>query len=313
MGRLKGIYRMAWYENHRLVHRTVPALQLLNQNGIETMAVKGLPLIVDYYRNFAVRPMADLDVVVRTNQARRSIALLEAAGWKRNERASDEDLLYRHSMQFLHPEKGELDLHWHLLYEACAEAADEHFWSESKPLAIDGTTSRQLAPTDTLLHIVVHGIRWNPEPPIRWIPDAAVVLRRKDLSIDWGRLVETARMLKLSHRLGLGLQYLSDNGLAPVPGHVLDQLRRQPITLVERIENWIALHDRDRMYDHPLLKYWVIFADYCRREVNGGFAGFAVGLSHYLRYRLGLRGRGEVVRELIQGASRRIARRVRDN
>jgi hypothetical protein len=310
MGRLKGIYRMAWYENHQLFHRTLPVVARLAAEGIPTLLVKGVPLVVGYYRNHAVRPMADLDLVVRTTHVRKSIDILEAAGWKRNERASDEDVFYRHSMQFLHPDRGELDLHWHLLFEACTEQADDHFWSASRALEVEGVKTRQLCPTDMLLHIVVHGIRWNPEPPIRWIPDAVIILRTAGKDIDWHRLVTSARAMKLTHRLHLGLRYLADRGFVDMPRETLDALRGSPTTMVERIENTVALHDRDAMYEHLLLKNWVIFADYCRRDSENGPIGFLIGLSHYLRYRLDMKGRSEILPALVKGMARRIARRV---
>lgn len=309
--RLKGIYRMAWYENHVLLHRTRPVVARLAEEEIPTLLVKGLPLILAYYRNHAVRPMADLDVVVQPADARRAIGILEASGWKRNERASDEDLYYRHSMQFIHPEKGELDLHWRLMFETCNDAADQHFWSAARPLDFDGVATLQLDPTDTLLHVVVHGMRWNPEPPIRWIPDAVTVLREAGTAIDWSRLVTFAQAQKLTHRLHLGLHYLAERGFAEIPATALEALMGTRTTLTERIENTVALHDRERMYEHPLVKNWVIFADYCRSHRATGPVDFMVGLTHYVRYRWNVRGRSEILPVVAQGLARRVAGRMR--
>jgi hypothetical protein len=54
----------------------------------------------------------------------------------------------------------------------------------------------------------------------------------------------------------------------------------------------------------------VIFADYCRRDSENGPIGFLIGLSHYLRYRLDMKGRSEILPALVKGMARRIARRV---
>lgn len=161
-----------------------------------------------------------------------------------------------------------------------------------------------------LLHIVVHGVRWNPEPPIRWIPDATFVLRAAGDSIDWDRLVQSARTMKVTYRLQLGLNYLADQGFATIPEVAFRSLREYRVSMVERVENTIALHDREAMYRHPLLKYWVIFAEYCRQDTAHGPIGFLAGFSHYLRYRLQLPGRRHILRELVSGTARRIARRL---
>ena len=157
-----------------------------------------------------------------------------------------------------------------------------------------------------LFHAIVHGIRWNPEPPIRWIVDAMIVLRRSEGAIDWQRLVASAGALKLSNRLWLGLSHLAARYRAPVPPWVLERLAAAGLSLVERLENSVVLHDRDRLYAHPVVKNWVILADYCRVSDAKGSLAFLIGLSHYIRYEWRLRGRGEIVPTVVRGVMRRI-------
>jgi hypothetical protein len=307
MGRLRGTYRKSWCETQALIHATAPVVARLEAAGIRTMLIKGAALQQTYYRNEAVRPMADLDMVVEPANARAAIAVFRELGWARDPTAREEDLRYRHSMCFADPRGREIDLHWHLLLEACSDAASAGFWADAQPLAFGGVATRQLSPADTLLHAIIHGLRANPMPPIRWIADAMAILRAPGVAVDWDALVERAVRLRLTSRLALGLGYLATRFEAPVPPDVPARLRRHGPSLLERLENAIVLNDLDRLFADPLSKPWVILVDYLRVARGRGPVAFGVGFSHYLRYRMRANGRLELAGALL----RRVDRRVR--
>jgi Uncharacterised nucleotidyltransferase len=304
MGRLRGMYRLAWYENHVLFDEAKSVVAALEDNGIATLLVKGVPLTFIYYRNHALRPMADVDIVVRRGDVRRALALLDSLGWRRSVPLSDDDLEFRHAIQLFGPKNRELDLHWHVLYEANDPAADEHFWSGAQPFDFAGVDTRTLDPTDALLHVVVHGVRWNAEPPTRWVVDAMAIMRGGRFPPDWKRMLRFAERWRLTHRLGLGLAYLAEHHAAPIPADVLGELRSERPSIVERIEDSVVLRNTERIFDHAIGKQWVIFAEYCRKTTASGPIDFIVGLSHYLRYRWGLRGRSEIIPSIVGGLKR---------
>ena len=313
MGRLKGTYRRAWCEAQPRFSQARDVLALLQSQGIETLMTKGVPLAISYYGNETLRPMADLDVVVPRDKARPAIAALEAAGWVRGPLVREEDLLFHHAMQFFHPKGGELDLHWYVLLECRDAAINDAFWRRAEPLMVKDVATRQLETTDMMFHTVIHGIRWNAEPPIRWIADAAMILRRADRRIDWDRLVAMAIEEKVTYRLRLGLRFLADRFAMPIPADVLARLDKARTTWLERIENTIALYDSDGLYRHPLTKNWVIFARYCRIQQDRSAFQFVNGLSHYMRVKWAVAGRGEIPVAMVRGLWRRLFRRPSDN
>lgn len=308
MGRLKGTYRRAWCEAQPRFDQARDVLSLLQEHGIDTLLTKGVPLALSYYRNETIRPMADLDIVVPKTQAREAIATLQNAGWLRGPTARDDDLEFHHAMQFFHPKSGELDLHWHVLLECRSPDINKAFWDRTEPLIVRGIATRQLEPTDMLFHTVIHGVRWNAEPPIRWIADAAMILRHADRPIDWERLMGLARAQKLSYRMGLGLRYLAERLAMPIPAWVLESLDRASITLLERVENTVALRDTDRLYRNPLIKNWVIFARYCRIQQARNPLQFLNGFSHFVRVQWSLAGRSQIPAAIARGLLRRLFR-----
>lgn len=308
MPRLRGVYRKAWAEAQTAMAALAPMVLSLEQAGIRTMLIKGAALRAEYYRNDAVRPMSDLDIVVEPHQARPAINALEALGWTRVGTARDEDLANRHSMQFFNKDGREIDLHWHLLREACSVAASEIFWSKARPLTWGGVGTLQLAPEDMLFHTVIHGVRANRMPPLRWIADAATIVQATGAALDWSRVMHLAQALRLNVRLGLGLEYIARRFAAPVPGEVLQTLRKRKPSWVERAENSVVLRDADRLYSNLLTKPWVMLAEYSRLSSDANPIRFVDGYTKYVTYRLGARGRLEVAGNILSGVSRRVAR-----
>ena len=81
-------------------------------------------------------------------------------------------------------------------------------------VAIAGQATRALGPEDMLLHTVIHGMRFNQEPVVRWIPDALAILVSAGDALDWDLVVREAERRRLRLRLGIGLAYLRRQRLA---------------------------------------------------------------------------------------------------
>ncbi len=306
MGRLKGVYRHAWYKSHQLFHRTQPVVAGLAARGIDVLLLKGAPLVLSYYRNHALRPMADVDLAVPRDRLDEALGVLRALGWRFAREPEPDMIRFHHALQCLGPEGGEIDLHWRLTYEISADEAGDSFQTSAEPLDFMGTTVQQLDATHLLLQVVVHGVRWNLETPIRWIPDALTILRRRSGDIDWSRLHALAVKLRVGFRLGLGLTWLAETFAAPVPPLVLERLRTSRVSMLERIENTVLLDDYRRFERTLLGNQWTLFVEYCRSADARRPLSFASGYSHYLRYRLQVDSRRQIFPRMLRSVRRRL-------
>lgn len=305
MARLKGVYRRAWCENNRLFHATAPVVAQLAAKGCEVLLLKGAPLVLGYYRNHAVRPMADLDVVVRGSRLTDAVGILHSAGYRSVRSMSSDLLRFAHALQFVHPEGAQIDLHWHVLFEAPSEQADRAFWAATEAAEFMDTPVRQPDPASLLLQVIIHGVRSNEETPIRWIPDALTILRTRGAAIDWQRLIDLAISYKLTYRLALGLSYLAETFEAPIPGWVIAALGRRQ-SLLERVENTVMLANSTRFVRSAMGTQWVSFTEYCRYAGPGAPWAFLKGYSEYLRFRWDLGGRREIVSSVVRALGRRL-------
>lgn len=304
LGRLKGVYRRAWCENQTLFFAMHPLVQQLREAGVELLMLKGAALVLSYYGNHALRPMSDFDLGVRMQHLPRAVDVLTKAGWTLDSNLSADGLRYFHAAVYL---QGSLqaDLHYHFLHECVTPAADQWFWSDIEAVDFQGMPVWQLAPTALLLHTVVHGVRWNEEPPIRWIADAVTVLRQRGGEVNWERLLAFADSQRLTYRLALGLTYLAEHFAIELPESVQTHLQQYRPGVVERIANTAVLGDVRRGYAHPVAKQAVLFAEYCGLAESADPLRLLWGFSHYLRYCWGLRGRLEILPAVFNGLRRR--------
>ncbi|WP_159078793.1 nucleotidyltransferase family protein [Orrella marina] len=124
MPRLRGVHRYSWCEARRRELMTVRAVSALQASGIACMALKGLALSQDYYEDAALRPMQDIDLLVRIETVTDTLKCLSAQGWKYPSTAMEGSIWQRKlffatekSINLTHPDGGEIDLHWYPFHE----------------------------------------------------------------------------------------------------------------------------------------------------------------------------------------------------
>jgi len=116
--KFKKIHIKSWANNRMLFEKLSPLLSIFHENDIQTIILKGAPLIVRYYKDIGLRPMSDLDILIPTHEAHKAIHLLQKLGWVAAlnplEKSLDSYILLRHALEFKNLAKFEMDLHWHL-------------------------------------------------------------------------------------------------------------------------------------------------------------------------------------------------------
>lgn len=236
LGRLHGVYRQTWYRNSLLIGRLARLINALEQAGIPTLVLKGVPLALHYYGDAALRPMGDADLLVPSAVAGDVLPTVAAAGWTLRDPDDAWPPRFTASRSFAGPLGLDLDLHWHVLHEALGPDDDRAFWDAAQRIQVGGASTRALRPADQLLHVISHGFRRSTVPPVRWLADATMIVRATEGPFEWARVVERARALRLSRIAGRALAVLRELLDVPVPEETLVALRTPSHSLAERIE-----------------------------------------------------------------------------
>ena len=197
-----------------IVSGATAVLLLLESADIKTLALKGLALGATVYDAPGLRTVSDLDILVPTKDAFRAIDVLKKASLRagRGEPRLPADLRDHHAHAF-YPTMSHalsLDLHWHVLASARGDDDDLPFWAEAQPISLAGQKTLALCPEDQLLHVLVHGVRWTRMPHVRWVADAALILRRTGEQFRTERFLEGLDRFDAVTPAREGLRFLVD-------------------------------------------------------------------------------------------------------
>ena len=213
VGQLKGVYRQSWYRIRLSLAPALEAVRTLQAAGIEPVALKGLGLIATVYPEPALRPMADTDLLFRPGQHARAVDVLLGAGWTPANGGRDAYLRRSkvfHALPVVGDHGIEVDLHRYMLEENCFPSADAPAFER----LVRGSVSEQplfsLSPEDHVINACVHGVRWDPVPALRWLPDTVLAIRARAAAFEWDYVVAEGQRRKVGLALGAALVFARD-------------------------------------------------------------------------------------------------------
>lgn len=298
LDKFKGFYRLAWYKNQMLLRNISSLLQCLNDSGIQTMVLKGAALVLQYYNDYGLRPMDDVDVLVRQEHVIPALDLLKKQGlepitelgWKpdlESLKANPDKLLpVKHAIAFMDASGRQFDLHWHVLFECRYERADEDYWVAAEKINLHDITTHVLSPTDQLFHICIHGALWHSLVPVRWVADAMMILKTAESDIDWSRLTSHAQGRRLILPLRNALAYLRTILDAPVPSEVLHRLQEMSVSRTEQME--YRLKSRPPGLTGGLPLNWFLFLRAAHGDSGAALRPKFIGFPTFLQNTWGL-------------------------
>lgn len=220
-------YLLSWQRAERARPQAARALRALRAVAMPVVVLKGWALL-DAYGDPALRPSSDLDLLVPASGFAEAARALEAAGWAPLAASAG------HAQAFTSP-RLDVDLHRHALEEFVGTGHDAALWAGALPATIAGEPALVLDVVDQFLVACVHGLRWNPSPPVHWIADAVLLLRAAAAAFDWDRLVARAQALGLEAPLQAGLRYLAAELAVEIPVAAFDRLGAAAVPWARRV------------------------------------------------------------------------------
>lgn len=205
---LQGVARRISAENLQHLIAIDAVMGLLDEAGIDGVVLKGTALLLSVYENMSLRPIADVDVLVRPDRHADALAVFAAIGAVPDHR----DRLGTHAIG-MSGGPIPIDVHRAVNQQLVAPGLSDNGWGtfsfvESRKSLPSGRHVTTLGSTDALLHTIVHGLGWNGPVVLRWVTDAVQLLRSGD--------VDTARLCMLSERFSIApvvhdaLRYVDD-------------------------------------------------------------------------------------------------------
>lgn len=227
LARLGRSYQGNWARNTVLTHRWAELMTLLGHEGVGVITLKGMALIHTVYPEVALRPMADIDLLIQAADLSTVEPALRAAGYRTPGGAMEGNEAFRGYLHFVR-DATVIDLHWKLGHytplEGIVRIDHDGLWKRSHRLAIGDAEGLMLCPEDLLLHLALHLTLASDFGRLIWFTDIDAMLRRYEVGFDWEAVLEEATRWRVKPLLGYVLQVCQRSFATPIPPGVLTRL-----------------------------------------------------------------------------------------
>jgi hypothetical protein len=205
-------------------------IQLLEDNNVPALPLKGPTLAALVYGNVALRQFCDLDILVHKKNIDRAINILATHGYHLTALPSWFERLptpiSRKKDVSLANDNGSvrIELHWRLSgTHFDLPLGNEALWTSLEKASLAGTSVRTLPVNDLLLYLTMHGSR-HGWARLAWICDVAEIVGiHKDL--DWSALMRRAAALGSERNLALGLLLANSVLGAEMPSDIVKRIQ----------------------------------------------------------------------------------------
>jgi hypothetical protein len=241
LGRLRGIYRHAWFRNQLLLQAGSDAIGLLRAAAVDTMILGGAALVARRIRDVGSRLMDRIDILVHPRDVERALEVLALHGWVSNEPYSPHQVMHRRTVELVDGSQGRLGIHRSALFLG---DDDNKIWAAADTVLLGGVTTLAPSPVDQLLVDCAQGLGWLPASRC-WIPDVALLVRATTGLIDWRDLADRACQFGIPLDVADALEFLGTEFALEFPSDVLVWLR-QSAGPSERLFHCIKMRARRR-------------------------------------------------------------------
>lgn len=211
--------------NVRLYHQLAEILTALQIAQIAVIPLKGAFFGEIVYNNIALRPMADLDILVPKHELGRAVEVLYALGYKpyRQFWIDAECACWSHLPEFFRADAAAVEIHWTLIYPTSPFTFDlDGIWERARPTIIAGVKVLDLAPEDTFIFLCLHTLyKHRLTNGMQAFCDIAGLLLYYQTELNWNDVQMRAREWKADKCVALMIHLMGTIGQIPLPQEAL--------------------------------------------------------------------------------------------
>lgn len=252
IGMMRGLRRRAMIEGGRNLAALDVVIEMLARASIAVVVLKGAAMCLGVYPALGLRPFYDLDLLVAPERHAEALELFRSAGWHPMKQGFDFE--GNHAVDLVGG-RVPVDLHRAINPEIRHLGVDRLGGSPLEAVAAksplpSGRHPLVLAPTDNLLHTIVHGTQgyFGAVPVLNWIADAAVLIDGGEVDPD--RLVALAEVGSVSSLLRDALRLIAEVTGVPADAGCQQKLDAASVSRIARLRTAAF---RDQLAEVPPL------------------------------------------------------------
>lgn len=230
-------------------------LERLKAEGILAIPYKGPVVAASLYKDLAIRPFNDLDILVKKKDLSKAMDVMTSLGYQPHFQLTRTQVAAFLKSKYEFPlthRNGWLtvELKWNLVEDFFSFPLDqEGLWKRLQPISLSGKEVLTFSPEDLLIILCMHGAThlWTS---LIWICDIAQLINvRKDLN--WELVLRQARALRSERMVYLGLSLSARLLWATLPEEVENLIEADP--MVKKLSEEVIGHLFVKASDHPAL------------------------------------------------------------
>lgn len=216
LNHLEAIYYSHSAHNTIIYEEFQVVASALKKEGISFIPLKGLILAANVYKNIALRPMKDMDFLVKREDIKSSVRIFKNLGYHLL-LDLDKTLInpYAYSITLIKENAGNasffsVDLHWHIFNSSwmmgllAKETDPGQIWADARPAVIDGINTLVLSPQLLLVYLCLNAFNHSFARLIMLVDINRVLKEYKD-EIDLDQVKALAQSFGLSNVLDIVL------------------------------------------------------------------------------------------------------------
>ena len=236
---LRDSYYLNAARNTLLYNGLRKILMALNNESIEVIVLKGAALAETVYRHRTLRPMLDIDLLVRKEKVAKVETQLLAMGYRLDERERAKEYYQQHHYHFPFTKGSAMstEIHWHIKLPTDPFKIDiDGLWERAQRINIAGVEAFLFSQEDLALYLCQHFWKHRLEGGIRPICDIAEATTYYRDKIDWQKVSSISAQWELNVCSYLGLWLAKELLDAPIPEEFLRDLR--PVNFNMEVVSW---------------------------------------------------------------------------
>ena len=237
---LQKAYLECLTRNTLLLREAELLLQAFNNHGIDTIFLKGAALVATCYQNPGLRPMIDLDILVKQPDVKKATDILGGLGYDfvKSEVSQHVQVNLKNEIVMQRTTKinSVIEVHWSLFDSTFYQTTlpMEWFWQTAKSMQLNRLAAWSLGPEAQLLHLCGHVYFHHQSRGFLRYHDIAEWIVRYQDEINWGVLLERGREFYLLRPLKQILGTVNELYPSIIPIMVMEKLLSADESALER-------------------------------------------------------------------------------
>lgn len=246
-GELKKDYYLNATKNTLIFEELGKVLEAFKKAGLRIIVLKGAVLAEQIYGNLALRPMSDVDLLVKEEDMACADEQLKTLGYRPSDAAVDKvdfSSTYLTTLDYRSPEENSpsFHIHWHFVNSTIPNESYikniriENVWRDARNTKIAGLETLVMAPHHLLIHLSEHALRVTHSlSKLSFLCDINEGVNFYQERLDWDRLIKESFKFNVNRMVFISLYFASEFLATQVPEDVLFKLRPARLSLWERI------------------------------------------------------------------------------